>query len=99
MTESVSITNTAPRNISRISNLPITARVPSRPPIASEPVSPMNTCAFGLLYLKNPTSAPATAADIIATSGYPENSAIIEHIAKGNIPVAAANPSSPSVRL
>ena len=37
------MTKTAPKNISKNSNLPKTAIVPNKPPIAKEPVSPINT--------------------------------------------------------
>ena len=99
ITERVSITKIPPNKASKISHLPITARVPNKPPNAKEPVSPMNTCAFGLLYLKKPISAPITVAATIAEAVCPPKYAIIPQAKNAGIPVEAASPSSPSVKL
>ena len=52
-----------------------------------------------MLYRKNPNKAPATVAAIIATSGCPLNKAITAAAANAKIPVDAASPSKPSVKL
>ena len=52
-----------------------------------------------MLYFKNPAKAPATQAEIIAASGYPENKQISAQAKNEKIPVDAANPSKPSVKL
>src|SRR5208282_5557099 len=58
ITDSASITKIPPTNTSSTSCLMITATVPSVPPSASEPTSPMNTSAGCALYQRNPSDAP-----------------------------------------
>ena len=45
--------------------------MPSEPPIASDPVSPMNTCAGWQLNHKNPRPAPMSAAQNTVNSPAP----------------------------
>ena len=83
----------------------------SAPPIANEPVSPMITSAGNALYQRNPIVAPISAAPTMARSsrlskrppGLPERMYVTTEIAvnviSAMIPVPAASPSSPSVRL
>ena len=99
MTDKVSITKTPPININKNSNFPKTASVPKSPPIAKEPVSPIKTSAFGLLNFKNPSKAPATADEIIASSVSPNACEIIAHAINAGTPQPAASPSNPSVKL
>ncbi len=68
MTERASATNTPPTSTSHSSRLISTATVPSAPPSANEPVSPMNTSAGWLLYQRNPSAAPNTAAQNTVSS-------------------------------
>ena len=56
---------------STISCLVATAMVPSRPPSASEPVSPMKICAGGALNHRKPMPAPISAPQITASSPTP----------------------------
>ena len=56
---------------STISCLVTTATAPSAPPIASEPVSPMNTMAGGALNHRKPRPAPISAAQNTASSPTP----------------------------
>ena len=88
-----------PIGINHNSNLPITARAPSKPPKAKEPVSPIKIWAFGLLYLRKPINAPTTVAEIIATSDSPNKNPMIVQAKNENTPQDAASPSKPSVKL
>src|SRR5574344_3028783 len=99
ITERVSITKTPPIKINKNSNFPKTAKVPNNPPIANDPVSPIKTSAFGLLNFKNPNKAPATAAEITASSVSPNANEISAHAKNAGTPHPAANPSNPSVKL
>src|SRR6202021_1170759 len=60
-TDAASITNSPPITASTTSCLTATAVAPSRPPSASDPVSPMKICAGGALNHRNPTPAPINA--------------------------------------
>jgi hypothetical protein len=61
ITDIASITKTPPMITSSSSCLVQMAAVPSAPPIASEPVSPMNTLAGWQLNHRKPKAAPASA--------------------------------------
>src|SRR6185295_18319131 len=61
ITETASITNTPPTINNMNSCFVSTATVPIAPPIARLPTSPMNTCAGGALYQRNPRLAPTIA--------------------------------------
>ena len=78
-------------------------------PSASEPVSPMNTCAGAAFHHRKPTQAPSIAAATIARSSEPAGStwytpgwrncqnAMTTNAAKTIAAEPAARPSSPSV--
>src|SRR5439155_1262951 len=63
--------NTPPAMSSRNSALSMIATVPSAPPMAREPVSPMNTWAGCALNHRNPSAAPARAPQKIVSSWEP----------------------------
>ena len=71
ITDTASSTNSPPTMASTISCLMATATVPSRPPSASEPVSPMKIDAGGALNQRNPRPAPITAPHSTASSPVP----------------------------
>jgi len=71
ITEMVSSQNSPPMIPSTISCLITTAMVPSIPPSASEPVSPMNTMAGGALNQRKPSPAPIIAAHRTVSSPAP----------------------------
>ena len=71
ITDSASTTKTPPMIASAISCRVITAIVPSAPPSASAPTSPMNTCAGCALNHRNAKPAPAIAAQKISSSPAP----------------------------
>ena len=76
ITDRVSIMKTPARITKNNSNLPITARTPSNPPIASEPVSPIKILAGFLLKYKKPTHAALAAIEIIAKNEAPISNAL-----------------------
>ena len=57
-----------PRMIERSSFFVKTAHMPSPPPSASAPTSPMKTCAGYVLYQRNPMPAPTMAPQKIESS-------------------------------
>ncbi|MCY1382517.1 hypothetical protein D9M69_705440 [compost metagenome] len=71
ITESVSTTNTPPMMNSTTSWRTMTAMVPSAPPSASAPTSPMKTCAGYALNHKNASPAPPIAAHSTISSAAP----------------------------
>ncbi|CAM5193994.1 hypothetical protein CDEF62S_04251 [Castellaniella defragrans] len=71
MTDKVSTTNTPPMMKSTISWRTITAIVPSAPPSASAPTSPMNTWAGYVLNHRKARPAPAMAAHSTISSDAP----------------------------
>ena len=71
ITESASATNTPPMMPSTISCRTITAMVPSAPPSASAPTSPMNTWAGWVLNQRKARPAPASAAQKMSSSPVP----------------------------
>src|SRR6266852_1495002 len=68
MTETASMTKTPPTTTSNNSCLQQIATTPIRPPIASEPVSPMKTLAGWQLNQRNPKPAPLSAAQTTVRS-------------------------------
>ena len=68
ITESASMRKMPPIRRSRNSVLVMIAKPASAPPIAIEPVSPMNTSAGKALYQRKPTVPPISAAARIARS-------------------------------
>src|SRR5436190_8127315 len=68
ITETASTTKMPPMIASTISCRTITAMVPSAPPSASAPTSPMNTCAGYALNHRKARPAPAIAAQKISSS-------------------------------
>ena len=93
-------------------SVPVTIAKPARaPPKAIEPVSPMKSSAGKALYQRNPIAAPISAAARIARSSRKSERAptspermypitLIERkVNRAMIPVPAASPSRPSVRL
>ena len=71
ITDSASTTKMPPMMASTISCRTMTAMVPSAPPSASAPTSPMNTWAGWVLNHKNARPAPAMAAQKINNSPAP----------------------------
>ncbi len=71
ITDSVSTTKMPPITNSTISWRTITATVPSAPPSASAPTSPMNTCAGCALNQRKASPAPANAEQKISSSPAP----------------------------
>ena len=71
MTLTASAANTPPIKSSRNSALSRMATVPSAPPIARLPVSPMNTWAGCALNQRKPMAAPISAAQNTASSPAP----------------------------
>src|SRR5205085_6658757 len=71
ITDSASTTKMPPMMASTISWRTITAMVPSAPPRASAPTSPMNTCAGCALNHRKASPAPATAEQKISSSPEP----------------------------
>ena len=71
MTDTASITKTPPTNIRRSSCLQQMAMMAMNPPMASEPVSPMNTWAGWALNQRKPRPAPAIAAQSTVSSPLP----------------------------
>ncbi len=112
MTETVSATNTAPTSTSS-SCVPVAvATAASRPPRASEPVSPMKMRAGGALCHRKPAQPPSVAAHTIARlSGSRSDvqpnapglrncqNATRTYAPNTSAEVPAARPSRPSVRL
>src|SRR3989441_2418291 len=111
ITESASSAKIPPMKSSRnivCVKIAIAARAP---PIAIAPVSPMITSAGKALYQRKPIAAPISAAPTMARSrrlskrppGFPERMYVTTEIAvkvsRAMIPVPAARPSRPSVRL
>src|SRR4030095_12973291 len=68
ITDSASMTNTPPTITRRISCLQQMATAPSIPPMASDPVSPMNTRAGNAFHQRNPRHAPSKALQTTASS-------------------------------
>lgn len=114
MTLAASTTNTPPSNRSNHSCRKATARKPSSPPRASEPVSPMNTRAGCRLNRRNPSTAPIVAAAIISVwspggvgarpshadqTGWSVTHAMSPRPQSAETRHPPAKPSSPSVRL
>ena len=85
-TDRVSTTNRPPTIPSTISCLVQTAMVPSRPPSASEPVSPMKIRAGGALYQRKPIPAPMTEPQTTASSPAPGTKWICRYWAKTKLP-------------
>ena len=71
ITDTVSSTNSPPMMASTSSCLVMTLITPMAPPMASDPVSPMNTMAGGALYQRNPNPAPTMAEQNTASSPAP----------------------------
>ena len=108
-TERVTITNSPP-TIGRSSCVLVArASAPSPAPIASAPVSPMNTRAGAAFHQRNPVHAPAIAAATSARSragptpytwGWRNSqNPMNTKAAKAKVPDPAARPSRPSVRF
>ncbi len=72
---------------STISCLVATAIVPSRPPSASEPVSPMKIAAGGALNHRKPSPAPITAPRMTASSPVPGTKWICRYSANTALPL------------
>src|ERR1700738_4613100 len=92
----------------------MTARVPSAPPNANAPTSPMNTCAGYALYQRNASPAPASAPQNMSNSPAPGMYGMNRYLEYNALPVRyaispsadptitvgmIANPSRPSVRF
>ncbi len=71
ITDTASSTNNPPTMPSTISCLAATATVPSSPPSASDPVSPMKIEAGGALNHRKPSPVPSTAPHSTASSPEP----------------------------
>ena len=71
ITDSASATKTPPMMPRTISWRVMTAIVPSAPPSASAPTSPMKTCAGWVLNQRKASPAPAIAAQKISSSPAP----------------------------
>ena len=71
ITDSASTTKMPPMIASTISCRAMTAMVPSAPPRASAPTSPMKICAGWVLNHRNASPAPAIAAQKISSSPAP----------------------------
>ncbi len=113
ITESASITKMPPTRSSSSSVFVITAKPASAPPIAIEPVSPMNTSAGKALNQRKPIAPPISAAPQIAMSSLLTSRSSAEpglermkaitliavKVKRAMIPVPAASPSRPSVRF
>jgi len=70
-------------------------------PIISDPVSPMKILFSPRerLNLRKPRRVPASASDIIVKPVYPESRNQAARVSEAIIPVDAASPSMPSIRL
>ncbi len=68
-------------------------------PIASEPESPMNTCAGWTLNHRKPSRAPMISAHRMARLVCPPSRAMIMYATKAKMSVPPARPSRPSVKF
>src|SRR5881296_1473216 len=113
-TETASAANTPPAISSRNSAFSMIATVPSAPPIASAPVSPMKTWAGWALNHRNPSAAPASAPQNTVSSPAPGRKYTPTYLVQSNRPNTyakianapaaiavspVARPSSPSVKF
>ena len=87
MTESASTTKMPPMMASTISWRTMTAMVPSAPPSASAPTSPMKTWAGWVLNHRKARPAPAMAAQKISSSPAPGMCGNSRYFANTTLPV------------